>query len=347
MDTRKIQSVGGGTYTISLPKEWGKERDIEPGDVVNVHQHLDGILAVQTQETESNSPIQSTIQFDHYEPERLEQSLRAAYAAGLKELVLVSNTEFSTAQRQVIDEVAKKLTGVSVDKTSNSEITVKVLLKRDEISVTQSVRQLKFIALSMHKSAIKSLQSESAATHLTTRDEQADRLYALINRSFTRSLARLDEVDALGYTRPELFELWETTRELERVADHAEGIAKTAPAVDDTVPQSAFDKLQQFGCAARSLIVDSVSVIVGDASAEVAYETLLARDELCKQIKTYADTGQLMTKSPQLRPVLHRIQRTAEHGGNIAEIGLQHGVRHREFTDTETIEGNVDFVNSS
>jgi len=193
----------------------------------------------------------------------------------------------------------------------------------------------------MHETAIKSLTAESAAAHLTTRDDQADRLYAMINRSFTRSLARLDEVDALGYTRPELFELWETTRELERVADHAEGIAKTAPAIDDTVPLAVLDEIQLFGREARSLVADGVSVIVGDAGAETAHETLFARDELCKQIKTYADTGGATTESPQVRPVLHRIQRTAEHGGNIAELGLQHAVRHKELTVPQTVDENV------
>ena len=341
MDTRKIQSVGGGTYTVSLPKEWCKAQDVAPGEEINVHKHLDGILAIQTRETESNSPIQSTIQIAHDETERLEQSLRAAYAAGIKELVLVANTEFSPTQKRFVDNIAKELIGVSVDKISKSEITVQVLLNRDEVSVSQSVRQLKFIALSMHETAVKSLTAESAAEHLATRDDQADRLYSMINRSFTRSLTRLDEVDALGYTRPELFERWATTRELERVADQAEGIAKAGPAIDDTVSPSIHDEIQSFGREARSLVADGVSVIVGDAGTETAHETLLGRDELCKEIETYGDSIGSTTESSQLLPVLHRIRRTAEHGGNIAELGLRHAVRQGNITAPQTVEENL------
>ncbi|ATW88898.1 phosphate uptake regulator [Halohasta litchfieldiae] len=333
METRKIQSVGGGTYTVSLPKSWSESEGVTPGETVNVHQHRDGILAIQTQETDSNGPVQSTVRVAHEETARLEQTLRAAYAVGIKELRLVAATEFSADQRRIVDAVAKKLTGVSVVEASETEITVQVLLNRDEVSVSQSVRQLKFIALSMHETAIESLTTGSNAAYVATRDDQVDRLYAMIDRSFARALARLDEVDALGYSRPALFELWETTRELERVADHAEGIATTIPAVDDSVPDPALDEIRSFGQAARTLVDDAVAVIVGDAGAETAHETLLARDELCEQIERYTPRGST-TDGSQLRPVLHRVRRTAEHGGNIAELGLQNAVRHGELTPT-------------
>jgi len=340
MDTRKIQSVGGGTYTVSLPKEWGKSQGVAPGDVVNVHRHLDGILAIQTREADSTDHTESTVRVAPDEIDRLEGVLRAAYAAGIKELSLVAATDFTTEQRRIVDAVAKKLTGVSVVETSETEITVQVLLNREEVSVSQSVRQLKFIALSMHETAIESLTADSAAAHLTTRDDQADRLYAMINRSFRRALWRLDEVDALGYSRPELFALWATTRELERVADHAEGIATTSPAVDDSVPESALEAVRAFGQEARSIVADGVAVIVGDAGAETAHETLQARDDLRAAIDHAVDDG-ATADTARLRPVLHRVRRTAEHGGNIAELGLQNAVRHGELTAPKPVDENV------
>ncbi|MEA1931388.1 MAG: phosphate uptake regulator PhoU [Euryarchaeota archaeon] len=340
METRKIQSVGGGTYTVSLPKEWGKSEGVAPGDVVNIHRHRDGILAIQTRESDSTDHTESTVRIARDETDRLEGVLRAAYAAGIKELTLVADSEFSTAQRRLVEAVAKKLTGVSVVEAAETEITVQVLLNREEVSVSQSVRQLKFIALSMHETAIESLTDDSA-THLATRDDQADRLYAMIDRSFRRALWRLDEVDALGYSRPELFERWKTTRELERVADHAEGIATTSPAVDGSVPESALEAVRTFGQEARSIVADGVAVIVGDAGAETAHEALVARDELCASIACLVDDFGATSDAAQLRPVLHRVRRTAEHGGNIAELGLQDAVRHGELTAPKPVDENV------
>lgn len=340
MDTRKVQSVGGGSYTVSIPKEWCEQQDITSGNVVNVHQYLDGTLVVQTQETKSNSSIESAVQLDHDEINRLEQLLRAAYTAGIKTLVLTATTEFSTAQRRIAEEVARNLTGVSITKASDTQITVQVLLNSTEISVSQSVRQLKFIALSMQEIAVESLTAESVASQLVTREDQVNRLSAMIKRSFSRSLTRLDEVDALGHTRPELFRLWETTRELERVADHAECIAMTAPAISDLVSESVLEAIQTFGYEARGIVADGVSVIIGDTGVATAHEALVARDELCESINQFIQNCGSKTKTAQLRLVLHRVRRTAEHGGNIAELGLQHGVYHEDLTTQKLVDKN-------
>jgi len=327
MDTRKIQSVGSGTYTVSLPKEWSNSQDITAGDIVNLHQYRDGILAVQTQEADTNSRIQLRMQVAPGETEQIKQTLQAAYIAGIKEITLTTTREFSTNQQQIVNEVSKALIGVSVVETSKTEIVVQVLLNREQISIDQIVSQIKFIALSMHETAIKSLTVGSDPEEIATRDDQINRLYAMVNRLFERALVRLDEVDALGYNRPALFELWETTRELERVADHAKGIATTVPAISDTIPCTALKEVQAFGRDARMLVSDAVAVVVDDAGIKTAHETLLTRDELCKEIEYYTQNINSINKGLQLLPALHRVRRTAEHGGNIAEIGLKDAVR--------------------
>lgn len=208
METRKIQTVGGGTYTVSLPKEWAEAQDIDTGDTVNLHTHIDGILALQAREYEDGASGRVAIRVAHDEATSLERTLRAAYAVGAKEVQLDSSDDFTTDQRRVVDQVARNLTGVSVTEESESKITVRTLLNTDEVSVRQSVRQLKFVALSMHRDATAAVTGNANPGNLADRDDQADRLYAMIDRSFARGLARLDEVDALGLTRSELFELW-------------------------------------------------------------------------------------------------------------------------------------------
>ncbi|WP_280535440.1 AbrB/MazE/SpoVT family DNA-binding domain-containing protein [Halopenitus sp. POP-27] len=47
VETRKVQTVGNGTYTVSLPKEWAEAEGVAAGDTVTLHRHTDGILAVQ------------------------------------------------------------------------------------------------------------------------------------------------------------------------------------------------------------------------------------------------------------------------------------------------------------
>ncbi|MFC6757009.1 AbrB/MazE/SpoVT family DNA-binding domain-containing protein [Halomicroarcula sp. GCM10025894] len=85
METRKIQQVGGGTYTVSLPKEWATAADIEPGAVVALHSHIDGTLVVQTDVGEAGvEPL--TLSVVDVDSATLERTLWAAYAAGIDAL---------------------------------------------------------------------------------------------------------------------------------------------------------------------------------------------------------------------------------------------------------------------
>lgn len=343
MDTRKIQLVGGGTYTVSLPKEWAESQDIAAGDAVNLHTHIDGLLVVQAQEREDDVPRQITVPVAHNDAHRLERTLRAAYGAGTKEVILDRTDPFTTEQRRVVDRVARNLPSVSVVEESDTKIIVRTLLDTTEVSVRQSVRQFKFVALSMHRDATAALTQDANPVDLADRDDQADRLYAMIDRSFARGLARLDEVEALGVTSPELFELWATTRELERVADHAEGIGTLVSRIDDTAGGDLLDEVHTIASAARAVIADAVSVIIGVAEVQTAQRALRARDHICEDITALEHRLiESSNGSLHLRPILHRLRRTAEHGGNIAELAIQQAIRQDDLIERDQETGNED-----
>ncbi|WP_436935086.1 PhoU domain-containing protein [Halovenus marina] len=341
MDTRKVQTVGGGTYMVSLPKEWAESRDIDRGDTVNVHSHIDGILVIQTGEREEDMLGAVTVPVTADDADELERTLRAAYAAGSTEVTFDAVETFTNEQRRVINQVARNLPGVSIAEESDTSISVRTLLDADEVSIRQSVRQLKFVALSMHRDATAPLTGETEPASLADRDDQADRLYAMIDRTFTRGLARLDQVDALELTRPELFELWAATHELERVADHAEALGTAVRRIDGSVDQSMRDEIDVIASQSRQIVSESVDALVGDGGVDTLHETLNARDALREEIT--ACTYQLSTSetnAERVIPVLDRLRRTAEHGGNIAEFGLRRAVREGNLSRSTSKSGS-------
>jgi phosphate uptake regulator len=44
METRKLQRVGGGIFTVSVPKEWATEHQLEPGTEVHLYTHRHGSI---------------------------------------------------------------------------------------------------------------------------------------------------------------------------------------------------------------------------------------------------------------------------------------------------------------
>lgn len=331
METRKIQTVGGGTYTVSLPKEWAEANGVAAGTEVHLHAHIDDLLVMELGER-GDDARRAAVVVDSEDPDRLERALRATYAAGFEEVAFRSETAFTRDQRRVVEDVAGTLVGVALADESESLLTVRTLLDADEVSVGQSVRQLQFVALSMHREATAALTRGGGAEPSADRDDEADRLFRLIDRHFARGLSRLDEVDALGLTRPELFELRTTARELERVADHAERVATVAAAVDG-VPASAADDLEALGERSRSVVEDAVSAVLGDAGPDAAHRALAERDEVRERASAIdrrlfeaADADYRLTR------VVDSLRRTAEHGGNVAELGLRSAHRRGERT---------------
>ena len=324
MDTRKIQSVGGGTYTVSLPKDWAQSVDIAAGSVVELHTHIDDLLVIQPRECETDAVTRIEIPLSDDDPTHVERMIQAAYAAGLRELVLTGT--ISDSQRRTVERVTRTLTGVTVASESDDRVVVQSLLDAGEVSIQQSVRQLQFVALSLHREATAALTGGSRIDDPSERDDQADRLYALVDRYFWRGLSRLDAVDALDLTRPELFTLWSTARELERVADHAERIARLAASA--TADDSTAAELQRLAADARSVVEDAVGVALGDTGIDAARAALETRQRvredapaLERRLFEASDTDYRLAR------IIDSLTRTAEHGGNIAELGLQSVIR--------------------
>ncbi|RBI58703.1 phosphate uptake regulator PhoU [halophilic archaeon] len=337
METRKIQKIGSGTFTVSLPQEWAQSEDLEQGSVVNLHTHIDGKVIVQPQADENDPTNHVTVEIAHNDAEYIKQVVQAAYAAGFDEVTLAAQESFTGVHRQAVNEIASILAGVVVSEESEKQITVQILLDPEEISVRQLVRQLKVVVLSMHRNATATLSSDRPVASLADRDEYADRLYALTDRSFERALSRLDEIDALGWTRTELFELWVTAHELERIADHAEHVSETTAEFGDSEDVAYADELQQIAQMTRNIVDDAVSSIVGDADVDAALQALTLRDQVRE--KTAALDRRLFEASAadyRLALILNSLRRTVEHGGNIAERELQAAIRRGDLASEQT-----------
>lgn len=328
METRKIQEVGGGTFTVSLPQDWARSQELSQGDTVDLHTHIDGLLVVHPRNRETDSTGGVTIELRSTDSKQILQSLWAAYTAGYTEISLTTRDTFTSSQRRVAHEVANVLAGVTVTSTSEQEITSQVLLDSEEISVRQLVRQLSFVAISMHQAAMAAVADGRSDLDVADRDDQADRLFALTERSFARALSRLSEVDSLGMTRPQLFELWSTARDLERVADHAERIATIACEFDDPPDGEHVAALQSLAEDARDVVDYGVRGIVDDTETDTVREALELRTHVREEVanldrRLFGDA----TADYRLARILDSVQRTAEHGGNIAERGLQRAIR--------------------
>ena len=326
MERRKVQKVGGSTYTVSVPKDWAHEHHIEAGEDVHIYTHGDGSLVVRSSRTDGEGLAERTVELDDEAPETIEQVLRGLCAAGFDEITLAAPAGFDDDQRRRVTSVARDTVGLQVVAADESAVTVRSLLDAADVSVQQSVLQLQFIALSLHRSAVDMLVTgeNSGPTELRERAAEVHRLAGMVVRHFNRSLTDFEETDALGVSRPALFTHCRVAREYERLADDSVTLAGVAESVERPLPDGFGESFEAVATDARTLVEDATGLVLEEATVDEVTD-LLGRSESVAAALETVETALFETASgadPRLLRALDSVGRTAEGGRAVARAAL-------------------------
>jgi len=300
MQTRKLQQVGGGTYTVSIPKEWADEHALEAGMELHLYSHADGSIVVRTTERDGGDLAAVTVGVDGDRPEPVARAIRAAHAAGFETVTLVPDADgaeedagsghFADTQRRAARSVARDLVGTDLVACRDDEITVKHLLDAGTVSVRQSVVRLESTALSVHRTATAAvLDGEGDAEQVRDRAAEADRLARMVRRHTARSLTAFDELDALGVSRTDLFDYDATARALARVADEAVRTAEVGAALSVGLPDHVAATVREAATDARETVEAATTAVLDGPDAPAAHAALDRRDETVATVEAATD----------------------------------------------------------
>lgn len=327
METRKAQLTGGSTYTVSLPKEWAREIGLETGDTLRLYTRSRTLIV---EPASDGDRWEAAVDVGGGSESKLRRSVQALYTTGFDRVSLRGPGGLGD-NRRVISATARKLIGFETIESTSGEVRLQSLLDSTTVSVEQSTVQLQQVALSMHADAVRALieRDEDLAEQVVERDDQVDRLYAMISRHFQRSLVSPRETAELELDQAQLYDYQTTARQLERVADHAEKMATIARRFEDR-PAAPFDEeIETAAESAREIVRRASSTILGDADVEVAHDALDERDELTGRLQEL-ERGlheREVAESHLIALALESLVRTAEYGANVAETALQTAAR--------------------
>lgn len=339
METRKVQLSGGTTYTVSLPKSWATEHRIDAGSRLRLHPKGNGSLLVESMGDASGNENERTATVDSSGLDRdgLARTIHALYVVGVDRIRLVDHTAHSTERRSTITRLVGGLSGLEVLETTDTAITLRSLLDPGSVSIHKSVRRLKLVTLGMHRDAVTAFTAgdRSLADTVIERDDEADKLFAMVTRYFRRSLSNLAVIDELDHSRDDLFECYYVARQFERIADHAEKIARLT---DEDIPDDRGETLASYADRARTIVDHAADVVLSNAHSRMAYDATTDRDELLAALDTFEhdlhdrdDAGD----SHRVCRLVDSIGRTAEHGTNIAEMAVQRTARQGNLPDSQ------------
>ena len=332
MNERKVQLTGGSTLTVSLPKEWATAVNVDAGDTLGLYP--DGTrLVIESARGDDNAKKTAVAVTGAPETE-VRRIVLAFYTSGFNSVTLSDSTGFDQTRRAITD-TTRNLVGLEIVNATENEITLKNLLNASTVSVSQSTEQMQQLAIAMHEDAVTALldRDEQAANRVSDRDDQVDRLYAMVSRHFQRALGNPINAEELELERLELYDYQTTARQFERIADHAVKLAELVSRFEEPFPTDLTRQIKRAGDRSRDIVTQAASSLLANGETETAHDALDRRDALLDDIGDIERTlhEEEIPESHLIALVLDSLTRTAEYGGNIAETSLNAAARDKQL----------------
>jgi phosphate uptake regulator len=337
METRKLQEVGGGTYTVSIPKAWATARGLEAGTPVNLYTHLDGSIVIRSRAKDGDDLSSIRVEVDGG-AERTKRALRAAQTVGFERVTLAAASEFDAETCRAVRSLVRRFVGTELVDERGDELVVRNLLDASDVSVRQSVVQLQYVALSVHEEATASFLDGDgdAYARLRERGTEAERLWGMVARHFSRGLVSLEEVDRVGVSRPGLFEYYETARQLSRVASDGIAIARVGQGLTGALPDDVACELSGVANDTRRAVERTANTVLECEEPERIHDALdtctEARadlDALEAAVLDERDGTPMLERADVVAVVrcLDTLRRTLDHGCAIGNVALRRSMR--------------------
>jgi phosphate uptake regulator len=325
METRKVQVTGGSTYTVSLPKTWATDNGVSGGSVVEFHPEDDALLLTPRREEEKS---EGTLDITGLEGEQLTRAVITMYVSGF-DIITLETARVTAAQRRNIRRAAQGLVGLEVIGETSERVQLQDLLDSSELSMHNAITRMRLVATTMLGDAVTALveNDDDLAMDVVQRDDDVDRLWAMVSRVFRSVLRDPRAAAEIGLDRETCFDYHSSARQLERVADHATKIANHSRDLGE-VPEGAAAALEELYEEAIETIDMAMDALLEDDSetatrlANDARENVTMVDEHAREVD--ATIRDLDPQQAQLLGlVVDSLTRSADYGGNIAETALQ------------------------
>lgn len=333
---RRLQRMGTVTMGVSLPREWVGQHGLAVGSPVYLRPLADGSILLRDR-TASEPPRVAEIQVRVDRPrEHLFRRLVAAYLDGAQEFLVFEPAGLSAETRSITRAFVRRTVQPEIVSEDGDRLLLRDVSRGGDLDLPPLLRRMHQVVQRLQEEAGASFGGatpRSSTEEWTQRDDEVDRHAWLIERILTLHAA------APGSGTPTSFgaipQVLVVVRSLERVADHAVQIAEHGTRWAESSPPARLARsVSEFHAQARRLLAEAFAAAeTGDADA--ANDLLDTGEALHEEYRTLV-ANTIARRSPSAYPgpgivelalLLQSIDRTAAYAQDIAEAGLDSGVR--------------------
>jgi phosphate uptake regulator len=230
MEIRKLQKIKGGSFTISLPKDWVEERKLKRGEQMAVSKEEDGSLRIYPVSAPSEKPYEVTLRLDEYPNLRaLEYCIATYYIQGSNKINVVSKQIIPAEQKKRLKLLRTELPGVEVAEEKANRLSFQVLIDPTALALESLIEKTSSFSLHLQEDAVKSVFENDLklAREVVERSKEALRHYRMTIRQVALSSLDRSVAEKVGVRNcQECVTFALIARDLNRLVYHSSSIAE-------------------------------------------------------------------------------------------------------------------------
>lgn len=328
IETRKIQTTGGSTFTVSLPKKWVEEMGLGAGDEMAVEEQSSSLLLSPAKSKEEKS-LEAKIEVkDGDNCDAIKRKILSLYLVGYNAIHIESaGGRLKPEYRKAIKNLARnKLVGTEIISESMEKVTLQTLISYSELSAKGALRRMFSVASSMQENSIVALENhdKELAQDIIEIDDEVDRFQMYLIREVKAAMQSPPLVKEIGLkTLRECLGYRLVSKNVERAGDHSALIAKNVIEMGNPVDEKSLEMLKEVDSHSREIFKKAVDALLKEdyKAAEEVIQGLEKVHEHEEKVNNYL-AEEDPTEDIRIRLILESIRRIAEYGGDIAEIVL-------------------------
>lgn len=326
LESRKVQKVGYSTITVSLPSEWVKQNNINPGDLVFLTSEKDGTLRIMPSQIahkeEAEEYIINTDACD--EKGMLERIVVGSYILGRDVIRVTSSRRIEKEHVDEIRKIVRKLIGLGILEETPKNILLQCSVDPTKFKLDMLIRRLSIIASTILSETMQAFleNNKSLAEEAINREDEADTIYYLAVRLLLSAQLKPDVAEQIGATDVVFIPATRLILQyLELIADFSEDIAKKIIALDirrSKLTKDMAERIYHLSELAQTIFQKALDCIF-TRDLRVANGLLEMKDVL------EMESDKLMHELPEipyLRAIVSCLNKIADMGATIAEIAI-------------------------
>ncbi len=181
MHKRKIQFVGGTTYTVSLPKDWIVKNNLKEKELLYIYENNDRSLLISPKVNKERMNEKIVVDADKYS--NIADILFTIYYMGFEEIEIKSNMLSKKIKKQ-IRKTLVSMSGTEIVFENEKKIRINVLLDKSKIRIPELLYRVVLIL----EMSISNILGDIDKQELDINEREIDRLYHLMTKMLSMSL---------------------------------------------------------------------------------------------------------------------------------------------------------------